>query len=121
MRRHIDYGLAKRVVVRDVRRGSLTREAVCDAHPELLRAARHIGQESGQACPICEQGPLRYVSYVFGDGLKSANGRCITDPNELERLGESFDELTCYLVEVCIDCSWNHLVRSSLLGRRHAG
>jgi hypothetical protein len=25
------------------------------------------------------------------------------------------------VVEVCVDCSWNHLGRRELLGRRHAG
>jgi hypothetical protein len=121
MRRQIDYTLARRVVVRDVQKGRVPRESVCDAHPELVRAARNVGREAGSQCPICEDAPLRLVSYVFGDGLKAANGRCITSDAELERLGSSVDEFACYVVEVCVECSWNHLVRSYLLGRRHAG
>jgi hypothetical protein len=58
--------------------------------------------------------------YVYGDALKAANGRCITSPVELERLGEVCEEFACYVVEVCTECSWNHLIRSYLLGRRHA-
>ena len=44
VRRHTDYALARRAVLRDLRRGAVTRLDVCDAHPELLRAARHIGR-----------------------------------------------------------------------------
>lgn len=121
MRRQIDYRLARRAVLRDWRRGRLTRLDVCDAHPELIRAARNVGEETAQECPICEKARLRLVSYVYGDALKAANGRCITSAGELERLGRACDEFACYVVEVCTECAWNHLTRSYLLGRRHAG
>lgn len=121
MRRHTDYALARRAVVRDYRRGAVTRLDVCDAHPELLRAARHIGEEAGGDCPICGGRQLRHVRYVYGDALKQANGRCIASPVELERLGAVVDEFACYVVEVCLDCRWNHLHRRYLLGRAHAG
>lgn len=121
MRPQIDYRLARRAVLIDWRLGRLSRPAVCDAHPELLRAARHVGEETGAECPICEKSQLRHVSYVYGDSLKAANGRCITSTDELERLGRACDEFACYVVEVCTECGWNHLTRSFLLGRRHAG
>ena len=121
MRRQIDYRLARRAVLRDWRRGRLSRLDVCDAHPELVRAARNVGEETLHDCPICGKAKLRLVSYVYGDALKGANGRCITSPAELERLGEACEEFACYVVEVCTECSWNHLNRSYLLGRRHAG
>lgn len=121
MRRQIDYRLARRATLRDWRRGRLSRLDVCDAHPELVRAARNVGEESHLNCPICEKVKLRLVSYVYGDGLKGANGRCITNASELERLGRACDEFACYVVEVCTECSWNHLSRSFLVGRRHAG
>jgi hypothetical protein len=119
--RHTDYALARRAVLRDYRRGVLTELDVCDAHPELLRAGRHVGVESEGDCPVCEKASLRHVSYVYGEELKQAHGRCITFPGELEKLSRSVDEFACYVVEVCIDCGWNHLDRRYLLGRRHAG
>ena len=119
VRRHTDYALARRAVLRDLRGGRLTRLDVCDAHPELLRAARYVGEKASQPCPVCSGSGLAYVSYVYGDGLRAANGRCISHPNELEQLGERHDEFTCYLVEVCPDCGWNHLARRELHGRRH--
>jgi len=120
MRRVIDYALARRAVLRDFRRGALTRPEVCDAQPELLRAARHIGAPAYDDCPVCGAGDLRLVSYVYGENLKQANGRCISGADELARLGARHDEFACYDVEVCIDCRWNHLRRTSLHGRLHA-
>jgi hypothetical protein len=121
MRRAIDYRLARRAVLREWRLGKIGRGEVCDAHPELLRAARHLGEATSEDCPICEKSKLRLVSYVYGDSLKAANGRCITNQGELDRLGQACDEFACYVVEVCTECNWNHLTRSYLLGRQNAG
>jgi hypothetical protein len=121
VRRHTDYALARRAVLRDLQRGAVTRLDVCDAHPELLRAARHVGDKADHRCPVCDARHVRYVSYVYGEGLKAANGRCIVHESELERLGASHDEFTCYVVEVCPDCGWNFLTRRELHGRSHGG
>ena len=51
---------------------------------------------------------------------KAANGRAISTPDELAKLGKSCDEFACYDVEVCPECRWNHLRRQSLHGRLHA-
>jgi Family of unknown function (DUF5318) len=120
MYRVTDYALARRAVLRDFRRGALTRLDVCDAHPELLRAAQCIGTELDDECPVCAATTLRLVSYVYGDKLKAANGRAISTTSELAKLGASCDEFACYDVEVCVECRWNHLRRQSLHGRLHA-
>lgn len=119
----IDYSLQRRALLRDFRAGLTSRLDICDAHPELMRAARYVGAAASRECPVCESANLRLVSYVYGDGLRRhrANGRCVTGTDELEALGAKVDEFTCYEVEVCTDCSWNHLSRSFLVGRRHAG
>ena len=121
MGRVIDYALARRAVLRDLRRGTLTRLDVCDAHPELVRAARSIGHRLDARCPVCGDPGLRVVTYVYGDKLKAANGRVISTEAELARLGAAHDEFACYDVEVCTGCRWNHLRRQSLHGRLHAG
>jgi len=79
-------------------------------------------------CPVCSGRHVRYVSYVYGDHLRQANGRCIVHPSELERLDASNEEYTRYVVEVCPDCGWNFLTRRELHGhggapprRRRAG
>ena len=115
-----DYALARRAVLRDFQQGALTRLDVCDAHPELLRAATYLGTELEDDCPVCGTGRMRVVTYVYGEKLKQANGRCIANDHELARLGRTYDEFACYDVEVCVDCRWNHLRRQSLHGKLHA-
>jgi hypothetical protein len=121
VRRHVDYSLARRAVLRDLRAGRLDRLDVCDAHPELVRAGRHIGEPASGDCPVCGRTNLRLVSYVYGDALRNANGRCISTPTELEKLEAAHEEFSRYVVEVCLDCRWNHLARHELHGRRFAG
>ena len=70
----IDYRLARQSVISEYRKGRLARHEVCDAHPELLRAARNVGEESSRLCPICEEGNVVLVSYVFGPRMP-AHGR----------------------------------------------
>ena len=112
-----DYALARRAVLRDFRSGALTRLDVCDAHPELLRAARNAAISQPEECPICEDETLVHVSYVFGSRLP-AHGRCVTSQAELAKLHRRPTVLACYVVEVCPACSWNHLARSFPVGGR---
>jgi hypothetical protein len=119
VRRHTDYTLARRALLRDLRRGAVDRLDVCDAHPELLRAARHVGAAAPDECPVCAARRVRLVSYVYGNDLRQANGRCIVHESELEKLGATHDEFARYVVEVCLDCGWNFLTRRELYGRRH--
>jgi uncharacterized protein DUF5318 len=104
----VDYTLAKRAVLRDFRRGLLSRLDVCDAHPELMRAARNMGTEIPRTCPVCADGPLRVLAYVFADELKRDNGRVWT-VDKGTRLAAECRDAKCYVVEVCTGCSWNHL------------
>ena len=69
---------------------------------------------------MCAERDLYYVSYVYGDGLRQANGRCLSYPGELEKLRAKHDEFDRYVVEVCTDCRWNHLGARELHGRRHS-
>ena len=117
---HIDYRLARNHVVAEFKRGRLSRLDVCDAHPELLRAARNVGEATAETCPICEDGQLVLVSFAFGARLP-AHGRCVTSSDELTKLARRAPELSCYVVEVCPECQWNHLARTFLLGRRSRG
>jgi hypothetical protein len=112
----IDYRLARNSIIKEFRRGRLSKLDVCDAHPELLRAARNVGAPVGEDCPICEAATLVQVSYAFGPHLPPS-GQCFTDAAELARLTRRAGQVACYVVEVCADCSWNHLTRTYLAGR----
>jgi uncharacterized protein DUF5318 len=117
---YIDYNLARRSALAALRRGSLDTSDVCDAHPELLRAAKNIGEAMSGPCPVCSHDSLRWVRYVFGDQLKRNNGRVVYPSEWLKELAREHDEFICYVVEVCIDCSWNHLLRSYTVGKKYA-
>ena len=117
MRGFIDYTLAKRARIRDWEQGRLSRYDICDAHKDLLRAALYYGEATHDACPVCDRGRLVLVRYAFGEDLKRRNGRCFP-LDEIHLLGRDVDEFTCYVVEVCPRCAWNHLAVSFLMGRR---
>lgn len=107
----IDYRLARRGVISAYKKGRLAKHEVCDAHPELMRAARNIGEASDRLCPICEDANVVLVSYVFGPRMP-AQGKVVTTSAEVKRLAQLGAELACYVVEVCPACSWNHLART---------
>lgn len=106
----VEYLLARNAVIREYRKGRLSRLDVCDAHPELLRAARNLGRATGEQCPICEEADLVEVTFVFGSRLPSG-GRCVGTQAELTRYWRRKEPVVCYVIEVCTGCQWNHLSR----------
>jgi Family of unknown function (DUF5318) len=110
----VDYRLARNAIVSEFKKGRLSRLDVCDAHPELLRAAVNVGEDTQEDCPICEEAKVRLVSYVFGRGLPPS-GRMVTSRSELRKLARGGRDLSCYIVEVCPRCSWNHLAQTIAL------
>ncbi|QXC59848.1 DUF5318 domain-containing protein [Aquihabitans sp. G128] len=110
----IDYRLARQSVLSEFRKGRIAKHEVCDAHPELVRAAREVGDATNITCPVCEDAKVVLVSYVFGPRLP-AFGRCITSRQELQAIAKRSGNFSCYVVEVCPECAWNHLARTFLL------
>ena len=106
----VEYLLARNAIVREYRKGRLSRTDVCDAHPELLRVASNLGRHTGHECPICEAAELVEVTFVFGSRLPPG-GRCVASQTELGRYWRRKEPVVCYVIEVCTDCSWNHLSR----------
>ena len=117
----VDHRLARQHLINEYRRGRLRQDQVCDAHPELLRAARNFGEETKTTCPICMADKLVLVTYVFGPHLPS-HGRCVTQRSEMaqiqRRANSSTGEYTAYVVEACRSCKWHHLLRAvPIIGR----
>jgi hypothetical protein len=112
----IEYRLMRESIVRQYRRGRLGRLDVCDAQPELLRVANNLGRQTTMTCPICEEAQLVHVSFAFGPRLPPS-GRALA-PGEITKLTRTSDELACYVVEVCVACNWNHLLRMFTVGGR---
>lgn len=116
-RRVVDFSLRRRVVLADLREGSLSLREVCDADVYLLRAAGFHGVETETLCPVCRKENLTEVSWVFGDDLGAASGSA-RSADEIEQLALTHDGFTVHVVEVCRSCSWNHLVESYEVGLR---
>jgi hypothetical protein len=117
-RSFIDYALARRATLAALFGGRATVTDVCDAHPCLLRAAKHHGEATKEPCPVCRKEPLTRVTYIYGDALGQYSGR-IKAARELAELEYEVSEFKVYVVEVCQGCGWNHLRESFVLG--HGG
>jgi hypothetical protein len=113
----VDHRLARRMLINEVRRGRVPLEQVCDAHPELIRAARNVGTQTSTRCPICEVADLKLVTYVFGTGL-GPHGRCVSTAKEMRALDRRPHDLNAYVVEACVECRWHHLLRVLPVGGR---
>jgi hypothetical protein len=113
----VEFGLVRRALLAKVAAGLLRYEDVCDAHPELLRAARNLGRSTGETCPVCHDVELVEVTYVFGARLP-AGGTCPSTRADLLKLERREDPVQCYAVEACVGCSFHHLVRKWSAGGR---
>lgn len=111
-RAYVDYTLDKRATLMNLYRGKID---ACDADPYLLMAAKFHGVRVERTCPVCKSGSLVELRYTFGDQLGQYSGRIKSD-KELAEMENEFGEFRVYVVEVCRDCSWNHLSASFLLG-----
>ena len=111
----MSYALARRAVLAGVARGQVSAADVCDAHPDLLRAARYYGEVTDRPCPICRRELLTRVTYAYGDELRHASGRA-RPARTLPALAARFTRIRVYEVEVCRRCGWNHLTETFLIG-----
>ena len=108
----IDYSLDKRATLLALFRGVVD---ACDADPYLIRAAKYHGEKADRKCPVCKKDSLVELRYTFGDQLGQLSGR-IKNGGELLEMEREFGEFSVYVVEVCRECSWNHLRSTYLLG-----
>lgn len=115
----VEFGLVRHALLAKLATGQLRSDDVCDAHPELMRAARNIGRKSGETCPVCGDSELVEVTYVFGARLPSG-GTCPSSRVELLKLERREDPVQCYAVEVCVGCSFHHLARKWSAGAKRS-
>ena len=106
----VDNRLSRRALINEFKRGRVNRDSVCDAHPELIRAARNLGEPTDTKCEICDEVNVVLLTYVFGHGLPK-HGRLVTERSEIAKLQRTGHEYAAYVVEVCPSCRWHHLLR----------
>lgn len=114
-RSFVDYSLQRRATLVALMRGAMSTSEVCDAHPILLRAARYHGEPITRPCPVCRHPGMSILRYVYGDELGQYSGR-IRSPGEVVAMSREHGHLSVYVVEVCRDCGWNHLMASYVVG-----
>ncbi len=114
----VDFALRRRATLSGLVAGTIPRDDVCDAHPELRQAAQFHGEPAGRSCPVCRQAGLTLTRWLYGDELGSSSG-CSAYPGEVGHVAESCAEVKVWVVEVCSGCGWNHLVESYVVG--HGG
>ena len=96
-------------IVKEFRWGRLGGPTSVTRQPELLRVARNLGRTTDTECPICEHHRLVHVTFAFGPGLPPS-GLAVANLNELSKTARPRADVSCYVVEVCTGCSWNHLL-----------
>lgn len=112
----IDYSLQRRAVLATLHNGGAgSIDDLCDADPYTLRAAKQHGELVATPCPVCRKAQLANLSYVFGDELGQYSGRIKTRV-EIEAMAHEHGEFRVYVLEVCRNCGWNHLVESYAVG-----
>lgn len=116
---NVDYSLARRAVLIAYKSGQVSRLEICDAHPDLLRAARSMGEATTVPCPVCDSDDLVLVSYAFSDDLPKRENGSVWPRGDLAPLLK-FREVRLYTVEVCPACSWNHLRSQVTVGHGRA-
>ena len=116
----IDYALVRKATLADLARGRVSTADACDAHPDLLRAARYHGEATETGCPVCRKDRLTRVTYAYGDELQHASGRARSS-RSLDALAARYERVRIYVVEVCRSCGWNHLCVSFMIGTAFAG
>ncbi|MFZ1671293.1 MAG: DUF5318 family protein [Candidatus Nanopelagicales bacterium] len=115
-RRVVDHTLQRRSALASLVLTATGASDHLDPHPYLLRAARNHGISAQERCPWCrKEESLKYLNYVYGDELGAYSGRLRT-ATELRSMAFEHGQFRVYVVEVCADCGWNHLVRSYVLG-----
>lgn len=115
-RQVVDYSLSRRALLREVSAGRVGTYEVCDASPYLRSAAKFHGEPTEVRCPVCRRDNLTHVHYIYGDELRQSAGQARRRA-ELSALAATLREFQVYVVEICRNCGWNHLVEQFLLGR----
>jgi hypothetical protein len=111
----IDYSLKRRAALVSLFKGTTSALDACNADPYLLSAAKYHGEKVERFCPVCRKAAMAELRYAFGDQLGQYSGR-IKSEAELVEMQSEFGEFRVYVVEVCMECGWHHLIYSFKLG-----
>ena len=111
----VDHTFSRRAAIDEWHRTGGIGSDACDAHPDLVRAARWHGEATDRDCPICADERVVELTYVYGKELGAFSGR-LHPRHEVRALAMEHGVLRVFVVEVCRACHWNHIVTSYVVG-----
>lgn len=115
--RSISHELDRRRVLRAFRTHEIPRSRICDADRALTASAEVLGTPTGRDCPVCgapgDRGALRSTRWIHGVtmGEKSGTARSLSEIRHILAGLSPGDDVTVHVVEVCLRCGWNFLLR----------
>lgn len=110
----VSHEWIRRRTLRRFNQGLVKRSEICDCDFLLRTAADFHGTPSTRRCPVCDSDALRNVLWVYGAEIGKAAGSARSE-EEVERFAASGAHFDVHRVEVCPDCSWNHLLETMVV------
>ena len=114
VRQHTDYTLARRAVAARPASGARSPASTsATPTPSCSGPARNVGEPASATSARSAAAPnlrLRLLR-LRREAQARPTAAASRTPRELAKLGATHDEFACYVVEVCLDCRWNHLRR----------
>lgn len=108
-RNEVSHRWRRQALLRAFKEGEIPRENLCDADFLLVAAATHHGYDVDRACPVCGRGSLREVRWIYHERLGRRSGTARSE-EEIAEIIKTVPNITVHLVEVCVQCRWNHLL-----------
>ena len=108
-----NHQLDRRRLLAEYRRGDISAEELRQSSRRLIDAADFHGEPQDRPCPLCGKRTLKNVIWIFGDNLGKIAGTA-RSRREVEALAETYGDITAHIVEVCVHCRWNVLLREML-------
>ncbi|KGM18196.1 hypothetical protein CAURIC_11235 [Corynebacterium auriscanis] len=124
LKRHVvGRDLERARVLSQFRSGELRASDICDATSSLIASAEVLGHRAERLCPVCGSEKLYDTRWIHGEllGEKSGTARSVKEIDVVledfsqgrlqAEMAENPGEITVHIVEVCLHCRWNFLVR----------
>ncbi|WP_295643682.1 DUF5318 family protein [uncultured Corynebacterium sp.] len=130
LKRHVvGKDLERARVLSQFRSGDRKASIICDATPSLIASAEVLGQRTNRTCPVCGREKLYDTRWTHGEllGEKSGTARSVKEIDvvladlsrgrlQSETAGVP-GEISVHIVEVCLRCRWNFLIRVETFSR----
>ncbi|MEJ4113082.1 DUF5318 family protein [Corynebacterium kroppenstedtii] len=109
-----NHELDRQRLLAEYRRGEISAADLRQSSRWLIGAADFHGEPQDRRCPLCGKMSLKNVVWIFGDNLGKIAGTA-RSRREVDALAATYGDITAHIVEVCVHCRWNVLLREMLV------